>query len=93
MKIDVFDTYVTVNGREQMHFDVLVKSGVTQETAQQYAHEWLNTIGVMAESLQQQSCRFCHSEMANPEVDLLIERQGYAILQMEGCPAPIYANV
>ena len=88
MKIDVYDSYAKSNGR-LMHFDVFVEAGTTAQKALEYGKQWLESIRESPESLDQSRCNFCHSEIANPEVERMIAQQGYFILQMEGCPAPI----
>ncbi len=90
MRLDVFDTYVQRDDGETMHFDVLMPKGSTQESAQSKATHWLQSLGVTVANLQLESCRFCHSEDATPEIARDVETQGYFILQMEGCPSPIY---
>ena len=90
MEIDVFDTYVTHQDGHKMHFDVLLPKGNTQEQAKGYAIKWLKRMGMEIEGIQLDSCRFCHSESAFPEMEQTINSQGFAILQMEGCPAPIH---
>ncbi len=87
MKIDVYDSYAKFEGRV-MHFDVFVKSGTSSASALQYGKKWLHSIGESTEGLEQSRCNFCHSEMANPEVERAIQTNGHFILQMEGCPAP-----
>lgn len=87
MKIDVYDSYAHSNGR-LMHFDVFVESGTSAEKALEYGRQWLASINEQAESLDHSRCNFCHSEISNPEVARTIERDGFFILQMEGCPAP-----
>ncbi len=88
MKIDVYDSYARSNGR-LMHFDVFVKSGTSAQEALGYGKQWLESIRESADSLDQSRCNFCHSEIANPEVERTINQQGYFILQMEGCPGRV----
>ncbi len=89
MKIDVYDSYANrVDGR-LMHFDVFIKAGTPSDTALRHGREWLSSIGENPAGLQQSRCNFCHTEVANPEVQIMVERQGFFILQMEGCPAPV----
>ena len=87
MKIDVYDSYARSNGRV-LHFDVFVKSGSSAATALEYGRRRLESIGEQSSGLEQAHCNFCHSELANTEVQQSIANQGYFILQMEGCPAP-----
>ncbi|PJB71360.1 MAG: DUF2024 domain-containing protein [Alphaproteobacteria bacterium CG_4_9_14_3_um_filter_47_13] len=89
MKIDVYDTYATSKNGNIMHFDVFIPNGENGDKAFQYAKIWLSDIGQNADDLDQARCRFCHSEMANPEIEREIKAQGYYILQMEGCPNAI----
>lgn len=89
MKIDVYDSYAnTLDGRV-LHFDVFVKSETNADIALQYGKNWLKQIGENPDGLSQSRCRFCHSEVANPEVQRAVEQNGFFILQMEGCPAPV----
>ncbi|MEZ5918913.1 MAG: DUF2024 family protein [Alphaproteobacteria bacterium] len=39
--------------------------------------------------MDRSQCRYCHFEHANPVVQRLIKKNGYYILQMEGCPEPV----
>jgi len=87
MKIDVYDSYAKYEGRV-MHFDIFVKTGTSKASALQYGKEWLKSIYEEAEGLEQSLCNYCHSEIANPEVERSIKSTGYFILQMKGCPAP-----
>jgi len=52
------------------------------------ASSWLTAIGEVGEKLTQERCRFCHTESANAVVTEAIDKHGYYILQMEGCPEP-----
>ena len=88
MKIDVYDSYAKSDGR-LLHFDVFVQSGTSSQKALEYGKQWLKSIRESPDSLDQSRCNFCHSEIANPEVERTINQQGYFVLQMEGCPAPV----
>ncbi len=90
MKIDVFDTYVTLQDSSRMHFDILVPAGAEQQQARQFATTWLNEMGIVTDSIQLDECRYCHSEAAHPEIEHSLTSKGYAVLQMEGCPSPIF---
>ncbi len=89
MKLDVFDVYITQNNGKKMHFDVLLPQGGTEQDAEIYAIEWLKSIRVQTDSIRLDNCRFCHSETAYPDIEQTVSADGYAILQMEGCPSPI----
>lgn len=90
MKIDIFDTYVTHQDGKTMHFDVLLPQSSTSEIAVKYAMQWLKEIGIQSEDIKLNKCSYCHSESSTPEIDASLTTQGYAIFQMEGCPAPIF---
>ncbi|KPJ91612.1 MAG: hypothetical protein AMJ55_11465 [Gammaproteobacteria bacterium SG8_15] len=87
MKIAVFDTYVTTRSGALMHFDVLVPLGSSQ-LAENFAWQWLATIGLTRDAIELQSCQYCHSETPQPDTLQTIRRQGFAILPLEGCPVP-----
>ncbi len=87
MKIDVYDSYAKDKQGHLIHFDVLVEAGTSPDKAWKYGQEWLESVGKSADDLQQNRCNFCHSEAANPNVQKIVEQDGYFILKMEGCPA------
>ncbi len=89
MQIDVYDTYVTTSDGGRMHFDVLLAQGEQESKAKTCARQWLGSIGLHPDQVQQERMRYCHSEPATAETLALLEQQGYAIVQMEGCPAPV----
>lgn len=89
MLLDVFDTYVTRSDGVTMHFDVLMPAGSQCDSARVVALRWLNSIGETEQNITQQSCRYCHSETATPEIEQHLNSNGYFILQMEGCPSPV----
>lgn len=86
MKIDVYDTYATSAKGSTIHFDVFLVHGDTKENALRYARAFLVSIGESAVALRAERCNFCHSEPANKDIQTQIEKTGYYILQMEGCP-------
>ncbi len=88
MKIDVYDSYATSMRGHVMHFDVFVAATTPAEQALSFGRQWLTSLGEPAEGLNQSRCKYCHSEVANPDVENHIKSHGYFILQMEGCPAP-----
>jgi len=89
MNINVYDTYLRHDDGQTMHFDVLLPEGSDSQTAAAVAIKWLRGIGVTADVDSLQSCRFCHQQEVMPEVEKLIAHEGYAIVQMEGCPSPV----
>jgi len=88
MNIDVHDTYARTVEGDLLHFDVLVEQGAGKQ-ALRYAEEWLKGIRREANNINQENCRFCHTETATPEIQKDIDVQGFFIIQMEGCPSPI----
>lgn len=88
MEIDVYDSYAHTEDKRLMHFDVFVKSGTPPELALRHGKEWLTSIVESHDELKQLRCNFCHTEIANPEVQRTVEIEGFYILQMEGCPTP-----
>lgn len=84
MKVKVYDTHVnTIDA--YYHFDVVVQDA-KQVEVEKYAKEYLEAIGVEAVTIQQERCQFCHEELASKGVIDAIERKGYYIIPMQGCP-------
>jgi len=90
MKIAVYDTYAQSENGQVIHFDVFVKEGTSNDLAFGFAKKFLKEIGEEAGKLKQSQCNFCHIEQANPIIQQQIEETGYTILQMEGCPNPVF---
>ena len=84
MEIDVYDTFASSKKGNTIHFDVLLPSGGKKEDASKYARVFLEKIGEAAEALD--SCKFCHSEKADVEVEKQIQSDGHHIVQLDGCP-------
>jgi Domain of unknown function (DUF2024) len=82
----VYDTYAKTAKGRIMHFDVVIDEQ-NQEKALGYAKEWLSSIGHPDAVVSLENCAFCHSAEAPPAMREEIERQGYAIYKLEGCPA------
>lgn len=81
MKIHVYDTHVNTSAGEYIHFDVLVNDE-NVDKVKQYANEYLASLGVKPDQVKQGRCNFCHSEMANPEVQENIKNHGYSIIRL-----------
>ncbi len=88
MKIDVFDTYAHTVSSSVLHFDVLLPNGASKEHALQYAQSFLASIGLEDTRIATVRCDFCHSQAATLPISEAIKKDGYFILQMEGCPNP-----
>jgi hypothetical protein len=86
MKISVWDTYVTRDDGSIMHFDILVPSNVKDEQAIfSFGMNYLKTKSFKTSSLTAKECRFCHVEQATEEIIASIEKNNYAIIEMEHC--------
>lgn len=86
MQIAVFDTYVRRNDGLLMHFDILVPAALNdQEAVLNYGRKYLAGKGIAEERLTTRECRFCHIESAPAEIEAIVNREGYFILEMENC--------
>ncbi len=85
MEIHVYDTYVKAKDGHTMHFDVIT-GNKDHEKAIEYGKQWLQTIGEGESTMTQNECQFCHSQSAPEPVAQAIEKDGYFIQKMEGCP-------
>ena len=84
--IHVYDVWATSAAGRILHFDVLLPVQ-DDALALQSAKAWLTAIGEENASVSAQTCSFCHTEAAAPPAMAEdIQRQGYAIFKMEGCP-------
>lgn len=86
MKVSVFDTYVQKKNGAVMHFDILVPSDLKDvEKIHTYGRQYLAQKGQEGQALTTNECRFCHIEQADDNVVADIDRQGYSIIEMQGC--------
>ena len=86
MKIAVFDSYATRPDGRVMHFDVLVREADRQiEQVLQFGRRYLVAKGVPSATLSAQVCRFCHIESATATVQLAVEQDGFAIIELGNC--------
>ena len=81
MKIHVYDTHVHTSTGDYVHFDVLVNDDNVSQV-KQYAENYLASLGIQGENIEQSRCNFCHSEIANPEVQKNIVTQGHSIIRL-----------
>jgi hypothetical protein len=86
MECAVYDTYVTKKDGKTMHFDVIVESSTPHEKAIEYGKEYLKDAGQDGQSMTQEECQFCHVQEAPKIVEDSIQKSGYFIQRMEGCP-------
>lgn len=85
--IHVFDVYAKTTQGRILHFDVVLPVN-DPERALASAREWLVSIGHEQAIVNAENCCFCHSEATAPATMRAdIEKRGYAIYKMEGCPA------
>jgi hypothetical protein len=85
MEIHVYDTYVKAGDGHTMHFDVITNEK-DHDKAIQFAKKWLSSIGEDSASVTTEECQFCHSQGAPEPVAQAIEKEGFFIQKMEGCP-------
>ncbi|AAZ28297.1 MULTISPECIES: DUF2024 family protein [Colwellia] len=81
MQIHVFDTHVMTDSGQYIHFDVLVNNENIKEV-EQYAKQYLASLGVKIDNIKQSRCNFCHSELADLEVQDNIANQGHSIIRL-----------
>ncbi|NOT86152.1 MAG: DUF2024 family protein [Methylococcaceae bacterium] len=82
----VFDTYATTAKGRTLHFDVVLDEQ-NPELALDYAQQWLQSIGEGDANVSLKTCVFCHSAEVPVALRNDIDKRGYAIIKMEGCPA------
>ncbi len=86
MEVAVWDTYVKKKDGTVMHFDILAPSSQRDTTViHNYGREYLRTKGQEGQALTAKECRFCHVESMRPKWAEQIQKQGYFIIEMEGC--------
>jgi len=85
MKISVYDTYVKKNNNIVMHFDILVEESKTLEDALAFGKEYLESKKLSDKQLTTKECKFCHMETASTEVEEIVLKDGYYIIEMENC--------
>jgi hypothetical protein len=81
----VYDTYAKTAKGRILHFDVVLDEQ-DQDKALQYAKDWLASIGHADAIVTLENCAFCHSAEAPLNLREDIDKQGYAIFKLEGCP-------
>ena len=84
--VRVWDTYVTRKDGTRMHFDIIApKEVVDPEQIYRYGQTYLASKGEGGQRLAAEECRFCHIELLRPAWQADIDRQGFFIIEMEGC--------
>lgn len=88
MQIAVYDTHVRRPDGRLMHFDILVPTATAAqgiEAILTHGRLYLAAKGVPADTLDAQVCRYCHGELATPEVAAEITATGFAIIELAHC--------
>lgn len=85
IKVAVWDTYVKREDGRLMHFDIVVPENTEKEKVFSYGTEYLRAKGIKGVQVTNRESRYCHSEMAKPEVQKAILEKGYYIFEMENC--------
>ncbi|MCL2915561.1 DUF2024 family protein [Shewanella corallii] len=81
MNVHVYDTHVTTESGRYLHFDVLVDDTNVKNVGE-YIQRYLKSLHIEQSKISSSRCYFCHSEIANPEVQQDIAEQGYSILPL-----------
>lgn len=86
MEVAVWDTYVQKKDGTIMHFDIIAPSSVKDTNSiHAYGKQFLQEKRQEGQSLSAKECRFCHIEKASEEMENVITKKGYFIIEMEGC--------
>jgi hypothetical protein len=81
----VFDTYAKTAQGKKLHFNVVLDEQ-DQQKAIAYAKQWLAGIGLEDAVVTPENCYFYHSLEAPTDMRADIDKNGYVIYKMEGCP-------
>lgn len=85
MRAAIFDTYVPTRQGGIMHFDIVVPAGTAFELVSSWGVNYLASKGQEGQPLTTKECNFCHIEEASLAMEEAFKRQGYYIIEMEGC--------
>lgn len=86
MKVSVWDTYVNREDGKLMHFDILVPNHITDSnTVFDFGKTYLKSKTFKTLQLTAKECHLCHIEQATEEVANAIQKNGFAIIEMENC--------
>lgn len=81
----VFDTYAKTAQGKTLHFNVILDED-NQQKALSFAKQWLTGINLEDAVVTPENCYFYHSLEAPAALRADIDKKGYAIYKMEGCP-------
>ena len=86
MQISVYDTYVQRPDGRRMHFDILVSATLKDiETILDFGRTYLAAKGIPSAALKAEKCSYCHTESAEPLIEIELAKTGFAILELENC--------
>lgn len=85
-KVNVWDTYVTKKNGEIMHFDIIASVEINDSSIiYDYGKLYLKSKNQEGQTLTSNQCRLCHIENLRPEWEEEINKNGFFIIEMEGC--------
>lgn len=85
-KVNVWDTYVTKKNGEIMHFDIIAPVEINDSSIiYNYGKLYLKSKNQEGQTLTSNQCRLCHIENLRPEWEEEINKNGFFIIEMEGC--------
>jgi hypothetical protein len=85
MQVAVFDTYVTKKDGQIMHFDIVVPTGTDESKVFEFGKTYLKKKNQDGQAISSRECQFCHIEHLQAYMEKDIQKQGYYILEMQGC--------
>lgn len=85
MQVAVFDTYVTKTDGSIMHFDIIVPAGTAEYKVYGFGKTYLMERNQEGQAISSKECQFCHIEHLKSYMEKDIKRNGYYILEMQGC--------
>lgn len=85
-KVNVWDTYVTKKNGEIIHFDIIAPVEINDSSIiYDYGKLYLKSKNQEGQTLTSNQCRLCHIENLRPEWEEEINKNGFFIIEMEGC--------
>jgi len=88
MEIEIHDTWVK-GKKGMMHFDVAIehkKDENDNKLAVASAKKYLRSVGEKTAKITSKECKFCHTQSSEEKLKKDIEKKGYSIIPMDGCP-------
>lgn len=81
----VFDTFAKTDKGRIMHFNVVLDEN-NQDKAIRHAQHWLLRINQKTATVTPSNCMLYHSLEVPNNIRQDIDKYGYAIFKLEGCP-------